>query len=70
MVLLAWPGSTGVFVTDWTVLIGLAVVAGSGLLYLLLARPDAKSTAPTGDAIEVAALLRAGGVRPSSTTGV
>ena len=63
MVLLAWPGSTGVFVTDWTVLLGLGVVAGSGLLYLLLARPDAKSTAPAGDAIDVAAKLRAGSTR-------
>jgi amino acid transporter len=66
MVLLAWPGSTGVFVTDWTVLIGLAVVAGTGLLYLLLARPDAKSTAPAGDAIDVAAKLRAGSARQAA----
>ncbi|MDI3243188.1 amino acid permease [Arthrobacter sp. AL08] len=68
MVLLALPGSTGDFITDWTVLLGLAVVAGSGLLYLLLARPDAKSKAPAGDAIEVAERLRSGTARPSSHT--
>ena len=64
MVLLAWPGNTGVVATDWTVLIGLAVVAGSGLLYLLAAKPDRRSTAPSGDAIEVARKLRAG--RPAA----
>jgi amino acid transporter len=58
MVLLALPGSTGDFLTDWTVMTGLAIVSGAGLLYLLVARPDAKSTAPSGDAVEVAALLR------------
>lgn len=58
MVLLALPGSTGDFLADWTVLAGLSVVSGTGLLYLLLARPDAQSTAPSGDAVEVAALLR------------
>lgn len=60
MVLLAWPGSTGVFINDWIVLIGLVVVAGSGLLYLFAARPDRKSNAPAGDAIQVAEILRAG----------
>lgn len=59
MVLLATPGSSGVFVDDWIVLIGLGVVVVSGLLYLLIARPDKKSSAPEGDAIEVAARLRA-----------
>jgi len=41
-------------------------VAGTGLLYLLLARPDAKSTAPAGDAIDVAARLRAGSARQAA----
>ncbi|MDJ0376778.1 amino acid permease [Cryobacterium sp. PH31-L1] len=59
MVLLAVPGSSGEFFSDYIVLIGLFVVAGSGLIYLLVARPDRKSRAPEGDAIEVAALLRA-----------
>lgn len=58
MVLLAWPGRSGVFLNDWIVLIGLFVVVGSGLLYLFLARPDRHSTAPQGDAIEIAAVLR------------
>ncbi|MBG6213976.1 MAG: amino acid permease [Cryobacterium sp.] len=59
MVLLAVPGSSGEFFSDYIVLIGLFVVMGSGLLYLVIARPDRKSLAPEGDAIEVAALLRA-----------
>ena len=59
MILLAWPGHSGVFVNDWIVLIGLAIVAGTGLIYLFAARPDRKSTAPEGDAIHVAELLRA-----------
>jgi amino acid transporter len=59
MVLLAWPGHSGVFVNDWIVLIGLGIVAGTGLIYLFAARPDRKSTAPEGDAIQVAELLRA-----------
>jgi amino acid transporter len=58
MILLAWPGRSGVFLNDWIVLIGLAVVVGSGLLYLFVARPDRHSTAPQGDAIEIAAVLR------------
>ena len=59
MVLLAWPASTGVFLNDWIVLIGLGIVAGTGLLYLFIARPDSKSDAPAGDAILVAEKLRA-----------
>ncbi|RKR30167.1 APC family permease [Arthrobacter oryzae] len=58
MILLAWPGHTGVLLNDWIVLIGLAIVAGVGLLYLFITNPDSKSGAPTGDAIEIAALLR------------
>jgi amino acid transporter len=59
MVLLATPGTSGIFLDDWIVLIGLAVVMGSGLLYLFIARPDAGSSAPEGDAIAVAERLRA-----------
>ncbi|PYI64800.1 amino acid permease [Arthrobacter livingstonensis] len=69
MVLLAWPGHTGVVVSDWTVLIGFGVVGGSGLLYLLAARPDRRSTAPSGDAIEVARKLRAGRAAMSQAEG-
>ena len=57
--LLARPGDTGTFLDDWIVAIGLAIVAGTGLLYLLLARPDRHSAdIPEGDAREVAARLR------------
>ncbi|MFF1634338.1 APC family permease [Leifsonia sp. NPDC058248] len=59
MLLLAWPGHSGNVLNDWIVLIGLGIVAGTGLLYLFLARPDRKSDAPEGDAIQVAELLRA-----------
>ena len=59
MILLAWPTNTGSWFNDWIVLIGLGIVAGAGLLYLFLARPDRQSTAPEGDAIQVAQLLRA-----------
>ncbi|MDP5182948.1 amino acid permease [Blastococcus sp. BMG 814] len=52
------PG-TETFLDRWIVAIGLAVVAGSGLLYLFLARPDRHSShVPEGDAREVAAQLQ------------
>ncbi len=59
MVLLLRPADAETFVDRWVVLIGLVVVLGSGLLYLLLARPDrASQDVAEGDAIEVAAHLR------------
>ncbi|MET0974378.1 MAG: amino acid permease [Leifsonia sp.] len=67
MVLLAIPGSTGAFFTDYVVLIGLGVVLVTGLLYLFIARPDRRSTAPAGDAIEVAEKLRAHGATKAGT---
>jgi amino acid transporter len=67
--LLIRPGDTGVFLDDWIVAIGLAIVAGSGLLYLLIARPDRHSDGvPEGDAIEVAAHLRQ--IREAGPAGV
>jgi hypothetical protein len=58
-----------VFLDDWIVAIGVAVVAGSGLLYLLVARPDRHSDGvPEGDAIEVAAHLRQ--IRASAASAV
>ena len=60
MFLLAQPGGSGDFATDWIVLIGFGVVFVVGLLYLLIARPTGKSTAAEGDAIAVAEKLRAG----------
>jgi amino acid transporter len=59
MYLLARPGSSGNVFADWIVLIGLGIVLVTGGLYLFLARPDRKSNAPAGDAIEVAAQIRA-----------
>lgn len=59
LILLAQPGTSGVFGADWIVLIGFGVVFVIGLLYLLIARPDKKSNAPAGDAIAVAEKLRA-----------
>ncbi|UTX53124.1 APC family permease [Leucobacter aridicollis] len=58
IILLAKPGEGGTFFQNYVVLIGLAVVLVSGLLYLFLARPDKQSTAPEGDAREVAAEIR------------
>lgn len=46
------------FYDRWIALIGFGVVAAAGLVYLLVAKPESKSTAPQGDAIEVADLLR------------
>jgi amino acid transporter len=59
IVLLLRPADTDVFLDRWIVLIGLVVVGGVGLVYLLVARPDRHSTSvPEGDAIEVADQLR------------
>ncbi|TDW29602.1 APC family permease [Cryobacterium psychrophilum] len=59
MILLAVPGSSGVFLDDWIVLIGFGVVVVSGLLYLFIGKPHSASRQPEGDAIAIAALLRA-----------
>lgn len=53
------------FVEQWIALIGFLVVAVVGLAYLLIAKPHRLSTAPEGDAIEVAARVRA--VQQAST---
>ncbi|EMO6900485.1 amino acid permease [Pluralibacter gergoviae] len=58
--LLAQPADSSSFIDRWTVLVGLAVVVGSGLLYMALARPFGRSSAPENDAIEYARRLRAG----------
>jgi hypothetical protein len=42
------------------VLVGLAVVVISGLVYMVLARPFGRSNAPENDAIEHAKRLNAG----------
>jgi amino acid transporter len=59
MILLVRPGTTGTFLDRWIVLMGTAIVLGSGLAYMLLAKPyDRSAGVPEGDAIEVAARLR------------
>lgn len=57
--LLAQPASGESFLDRWTVLVGLAVVIVSGLLYMAVARPFGRSSAPENDAIEHASKLRA-----------
>lgn len=59
ILLLARPTGEGSFFDRWIALIGFFVVAGSGLIYLLAARPDAGQTAPEGDAIEIAERMHA-----------
>jgi amino acid transporter len=61
MILLASPtgdASTS-FIDRWIALIGFLVVSAVGLVYLLAAKPESRSTAPEGDALEIAARLRA-----------
>lgn len=79
MILLAWPGDASLgFLDRWIVLIGLAVVVGTGLAFMLIAKPYNGSDAPEGDAIEYANQLRSigagqragsqeSGARPLST---
>jgi len=58
--LLAQPAESNDFMDRWTVLVGLAVVVISGLVYMVLARPFGRSNAPENDAIEHAKRLNAG----------
>ncbi len=60
MVMLATPGTSGDVLSDWIVLIGLALVVVTGLIYMMIARPGRSSHIPEGDAIEIADLLRQG----------
>jgi hypothetical protein len=46
------------FFDHWIALIGFLIVAGVGLVYMVVAKPYRHSTAPEGDAIEIADLLR------------
>ncbi|MDR5832567.1 APC family permease [Caballeronia sp. LP006] len=43
----------------WIALVGIAVVVVTGGLYLLIARPHLRSSAPEGDAVEFADMIRA-----------
>ncbi|MCW8378690.1 APC family permease [Streptomyces justiciae] len=71
MVLLAWPtgDSDTAFVDRWIALIGFLIVSAVGLVYLLTVKPERQSTAPEGDAIEVAERLRSRAALATSTTG-
>ncbi|WP_137981939.1 amino acid permease [Streptomyces violaceusniger] len=55
MIMLAKPsGDSGLaFYDRWISLIGFLVVAGTGLIYLLVAKPYRKSDAPEGDALDM-----------------
>lgn len=55
--LLAQPAEGASFVDRWTVLVGLAIVIGSGLLYMFITKPFGRSSAPENDAIEYAQKL-------------
>jgi hypothetical protein len=50
---LAWPRQVegANWYDEWIVVLGCAIVAGSGLLYMLLGRPYARGTSPAGDAV-------------------
>lgn len=60
MFLLAWPGTSGEFLADWIVLIGLVVVVGAGLIYMAIVSHGRELSLPEGDAIEIAEQLRQG----------
>ncbi|WP_111721234.1 APC family permease [Homoserinimonas sp. OAct 916] len=60
MFLLAWPGTSGEFLSDWIVLIGLVLVVGTGLIYMAIVRPGRNLSLPEGDAVEIAEQLRNG----------
>ncbi|MFF2925100.1 APC family permease [Streptomyces celluloflavus] len=61
VIMLASPsGDTGLaFYDRWISLIGFLVVAATGLVYLLVAKPYRASDAPEGDAIDMAERIRA-----------
>ena len=60
MIVLARPNgdTTLPFFDRWIALIGFLIVAGVGVIYMLIAKPYRHSTAPEGDAIEIADILR------------
>ena len=54
---LAWPRGDAAWYDKWIVVIGCVIVAGVGLVYMLLARPYTRSTAPSGDAVRLRAVV-------------
>jgi amino acid transporter len=56
---IVWPRTPDVpWYDNYIVLLGIAVVVGTGLVYLLLGRPERHSDAPEADAIEIAETIR------------
>ena len=55
---LAWPRGDAAWYDKWIVVIGCAIVAGVGLIYMLIARPYTRSNAPAGDALRAKAVVR------------
>jgi amino acid transporter len=53
---LAWPRGDAAWYDKWIVVIGCVIVAGVGLIYMLLARPYTRSNAPSGDAVRAKAV--------------
>lgn len=70
IILLARPTGEGSFFDRWIALIGFVVVAGVGLAYLLIAKPDANQTGPEGDAIEIADRMRVDADADASPEGL
>jgi hypothetical protein len=57
---IVWPRTPDVpWYDNYIVLLGISVVVGSGLIYMLLGRPERHSDAPEADAIEIADTIRA-----------
>jgi amino acid transporter len=56
---LAWPRQVegASWYDEWIVVIGCAIVAGVGLIYMLLGRPYTRSDAPSGDAVRARAVV-------------
>lgn len=52
--LLIQPSVGQTFLDRWVVLVGLAIVIGSGMIYMFIAKPYGQSDAPENDAIEFA----------------
>ena len=60
MFLLARPGAADTFIDRWIVVIGAILVLGTGLAYMLIAKPyDHSEGIPEGDAVEVRPNCRA-----------
>jgi amino acid transporter len=57
---IVWPRTPDVpWYDNYIVLLGIAVVVGTGLVYMLLGRPEQRSDAPEADAIEIAERIHA-----------